>query len=72
VAGTEGRGCRGRRVAGLRRNMIEGHENVQTSLGPYGHLFPDREDELTAGLDRRKAKADQERTKSGEVVDLGA
>jgi hypothetical protein len=52
--------------------MIEGHENVQTSLGPYGHLFPDREDELTAGLDRRKAKADQERTKSGEVVDLGA
>ena len=49
-----------------------GHENVQTSFGLYGHLYPDREEELVAGLDRRKAKADQERTRSGEVIDLGA
>ena len=48
-----------------------GHENVQTSFGLYGHLFPDREEELVAGLDRRKAKADQERTSDAEVIGLG-
>jgi integrase len=49
-----------------------GHENVQTSFGLYGHLFPDREEELVAGLDRRKTKADQERTKEvAEVTHLG-
>ena len=39
--------------------------NVRTTFNFYGHLFPDREEELEAGLDRREfnAKADQERTK---------
>jgi hypothetical protein len=27
-----------------------GHENVQTSFGLHGHLFPDREEDLVAGL----------------------
>jgi integrase len=53
----------------IKRRM--GHEDVRTTLNLYGHLFPDREEELVAGLDRRKAKADQMRTmRTGEVVDL--
>jgi hypothetical protein len=49
-----------------------GHENVQNELWALRAFVPDREEELVAGLDRRKAKADQERTKSGEAIDLGA
>lgn len=36
----------------VKRRM--GHEDVRTSLNVYGHLFPDREDELVAALDRRR------------------
>ena len=45
-----------------------GHEDIATTYNLYGHLFEDREDELVAGLDRRKLKADQERTSDGDVV----
>ena len=54
----------------VKRRM--GHENVQTTLNLYGHLFADREDELVAGLDRRKLNAGQERASDGRVIDLGA
>ena len=43
----------------IKRRM--GHENVNTTFDLYGHLFEDREEELVAGLDRRKTKA----TRSG-------
>jgi integrase len=34
-----------------------GHEDVRTTFNLYGHLFPDREDDLVAALDRRRASA---------------
>jgi integrase len=53
----------------IKRRM--GHEDVRTTLNLYGHLFPDREEELVAGLDRRKAKADQMRTTDAvKLIDL--
>jgi hypothetical protein len=55
---------------GLRNGACNNHggkvtHSVRTTFNFYGHLFPDREEELVAGLDRREfnAKADQERTK---------
>ena len=39
----------------VKRRM--GHEDIRTTLNSYGHLFPDREDELVAALDRRRAVA---------------
>jgi integrase len=53
-----------------------GHEDVRTTFNLYGHLFPDREDELVAALDRRRSAAlerdvDQAWTKrTGDVVAL--
>lgn len=35
----------------VKRRM--GHEDIHTTLNTYGHLFPDREDDLVAALDRR-------------------
>lgn len=37
----------------VKRRM--GHEDIRTTLNTYGHLFPDREDDLVAALDRRRA-----------------
>jgi hypothetical protein len=34
-----------------------GHEDVSTTLNLYGHRFPERDDELTARLDERRARA---------------
>jgi integrase len=34
-----------------------GHEDVRTTFQCYGHLFPDREEELVAALDRRQKGA---------------
>jgi hypothetical protein len=31
-----------------------GHEDIRTTFNVYGHLFPDREEELVAALDRRQ------------------
>lgn len=31
-----------------------GHEDIRTTLNTYGHLFPDKEDDLVAALDRRR------------------
>jgi integrase len=42
----------------MRRRM--GHKDIRTTFGTYGHLFPDREEELVAALDRRH-KATQKR-----------
>ena len=39
----------------VKRRM--GHEDIRTTLNSYGHLFPDREDELVAALDRRRTLA---------------
>ncbi|CAN5755241.1 hypothetical protein BH18ACT15_BH18ACT15_02730 [soil metagenome] len=39
----------------VKRRM--GHEDVRTTFNLYGHLFPDREDELIAALDRRYTAA---------------
>lgn len=36
----------------VKRRM--GHEDIRTTLNTYGHLFPDREDDLVAALDRRR------------------
>jgi len=32
-----------------------GHEDIRTTYGTYGHLFPDREESLVSALDRRRA-----------------
>jgi integrase len=37
----------------VKRRM--GHEDIRTTLNTYGHLFPDREDDLVAALDRRRS-----------------
>ena len=34
-----------------------GHSDMRTTYNLYGHLFPDREDELVAKLDSRHARA---------------
>jgi integrase len=58
----------------VKRRM--GHEDVRTTFNLYGHLFPDREDELVAALDRRRQAVlardvDQTWTsREGEVIDL--
>ena len=58
----------------VKRRM--GHEDIRTTFNLYGHLFPDREDELVAALDRRRQAAlirdvDQTWTKrEGDVIDL--
>lgn len=39
----------------VKRRM--GHEDIRTTLNTYGHLFPDREDQLVAALDRRRGRA---------------
>jgi hypothetical protein len=39
----------------VKRRM--GHEDIRTTLNTYGHLFPDREDDLVAALDRRRRRA---------------
>lgn len=39
----------------VKRRM--GHANITTALTTYGHLFPDREEDLVAALDRRRARA---------------
>ena len=52
----------------IKRRM--GHEDIATTYNLYGHLFEDREEELVAGLDRRKLNADQGRTSDGDVIGL--
>ncbi len=56
----------------VKRRM--GHKDVRTSLNVYGHLFPDREEELVAALDRRRESVqDVAQTwpaSGGEVVGL--
>ncbi|HEX2057907.1 MAG TPA: tyrosine-type recombinase/integrase [Actinomycetota bacterium] len=39
----------------IKRRM--GHEDIRTTLNTYGHLFADREDDLVAALDARRATA---------------
>jgi hypothetical protein len=34
-----------------------GHEDIRTTFDTYGHLFPDREEDLVAALDARKRRA---------------
>ncbi|MGI8790592.1 MAG: hypothetical protein ACR2I4_06860 [Actinomycetota bacterium] len=34
-----------------------GHSDIRTTYDLYGHLFPDREDELVAKLNRRHDRA---------------
>ncbi|HYN36058.1 MAG TPA: site-specific integrase [Actinomycetota bacterium] len=36
----------------VKRRM--GHEDIRTTLNTYGHLFPDREDDLVVALDARR------------------
>jgi integrase len=36
----------------VKRRM--GHEDIRTTFNTYGHLFPDREDDLVDGLERRR------------------
>lgn len=46
-------------TAGLvrpRRSML-GHEDASMTLDIYGHLFPDRLDEVAAALDRNRQRA---------------
>jgi integrase len=58
----------------VKRRM--GHEDIRTTYNVYGHLFPDREDELVEALDRRQREArarhaDSRLTASdADVVDL--
>jgi integrase len=33
-----------------------GHEDIRSTFDTYGHLFPDREEDLVAALDRRKRR----------------
>lgn len=51
----------------VKRRM--GHEDVRTTFNLYGHLFPDREDELVALLDRRHTAA---RDRNGDQMGTGA
>ncbi len=53
----------------IKRRM--GHEDIATTYNLYGHLFEAREDELVAGLDRRKLNAGKERASDGKVIELG-
>lgn len=56
----------------VKRRM--GHEDIRTTFDTYGHLFPDREEDLVAGLDRRRRKAVRGRTEPSapaDVIDLG-
>ncbi len=39
----------------VKRRM--GHEDIRTTFDTYGHLFPDREEDLVATLDARKRRA---------------
>jgi integrase len=39
----------------VKRRM--GHEDIRTTFETYGHLFPDREDELVAALECRYCSA---------------
>jgi hypothetical protein len=39
----------------VKRRM--GHEDIRTTFDTYGHLFPDREEDLVAALDARKRRA---------------
>ena len=39
----------------VKRRM--GHEDIRTTFGTYGHLFPDREDALVDGLEQRHEDA---------------
>ena len=34
-----------------------GHSDIRTTYNLYGHMFPDREDELVENLDRRYGRA---------------
>ncbi len=59
----------------VKRRM--GHEDIRTTFNTYGHLFPDREDDLVAALDRRRKRAIPRNDadflltpRSDEVVDL--
>jgi integrase len=61
----------------VKRRM--GHEDIRTTFDTYGHLFPDREEDLVAALDARKRRAHENhvdylltlpRDDSAEVVDL--
>ncbi len=55
-----------------------GHEDIRTTYNLYGHLFPDREEQLVTALDRRRNSGrarhlDQMWTKStATVVELAA
>ena len=58
----------------VKRRM--GHEDIRTTFDTYGHLFPDREEDLVAALDARKRRARVQHADSmltvarGELVDL--
>jgi hypothetical protein len=58
----------------VKRRM--GDEDIRTTFDTYGHLFPDREEDLVAALDRRKRWASPQHADSmltvtrGEVVEL--
>ncbi|CAN5506898.1 hypothetical protein BH20ACT21_BH20ACT21_03820 [soil metagenome] len=39
----------------VKRRM--GHEDIRTTFDTYGHLFPDREEDLVAALEGRKRRA---------------
>jgi hypothetical protein len=58
----------------VKRRM--GHEDIRTTFDTYGHLFPDREEQLVAALDRRKRRARAQHADSmmtvarGDVADL--
>jgi integrase len=43
----------------VKRRM--GHEDIRTTFDTYGHLFPDREEDLVAALDARKRRAHENR-----------
>jgi integrase len=51
-----------------------GHKDVGTTLGVYGHLYPNREEELVAALDRvhreAKARVGVDQTLTSNVVKL--
>jgi hypothetical protein len=50
-----------------------GHEDIRTTFDTNGHLFPDREEDLVAALDRRRAAAksdDELRPQKGELIDF--
>ena len=47
-----------------------GHSDIRTTYNLYGHLFPDREDELVGKLDRRYRRTFAASIRAADPTDL--